>query len=212
MFLIFNIFIIPKILLGLLPSSECAWEAACAALRPDRGGWLHIHGNVCCKPGSCGWVEHNPWEEGEEEEEEEKEGEGEGEGEEEEEEEEEERAVKIIEEREEGGGEEEEKEKEENEDEEEVKERTVRVQKAEEEEEEKEEKGEEEAWRRWREHTRRRIAKLLKEGNPLGGGCVWSVAVRGVVRVKRYAPHVDHLVADLECRPVSGHTELRRLM
>lgn len=32
--------------LGLIPSSEAGWLVACAALRLDRGGWLHVHGNV----------------------------------------------------------------------------------------------------------------------------------------------------------------------
>lgn len=32
--------------LGLIPTSEAGWPVACAALRSDRGGWLHVHGNV----------------------------------------------------------------------------------------------------------------------------------------------------------------------
>ena len=32
--------------LGLIPSSETGWPVACAALRSDKGGWLHVHGNV----------------------------------------------------------------------------------------------------------------------------------------------------------------------
>lgn len=32
--------------LGLIPSSEAGWPVACAALRSDTGGWLHVHGNV----------------------------------------------------------------------------------------------------------------------------------------------------------------------
>ncbi|XP_061435202.1 tRNA wybutosine-synthesizing protein 2 homolog [Lethenteron reissneri] len=35
-----------RVLLGLLPSSRPAWALACALLRPDRGGILHIHHNV----------------------------------------------------------------------------------------------------------------------------------------------------------------------
>ena len=30
----------------------------------------------------------------------------------------------------------------------------------------------------------------------------WSVIVRHIQHVKSYAPHVDHLVVDLECRPL----------
>lgn len=32
--------------LGLIPTSEAGWPVACAALRCDKGGWLHVHGNV----------------------------------------------------------------------------------------------------------------------------------------------------------------------
>lgn len=60
----------------------------------------------------------------------------------------------------------------------------------------------EHAQRKWEEHVVERIGELLEEGNPLGGGWGWRVWPRGVVRVKSYAPFVDHLVADVECRPV----------
>ena len=35
-----------RVLLGLLPSSELAWPLAVEALRPTKGGWLHVHANV----------------------------------------------------------------------------------------------------------------------------------------------------------------------
>ena len=35
---------------GLIPSSEQGWPMACAALRADNGGIIHIHGNVSSKP------------------------------------------------------------------------------------------------------------------------------------------------------------------
>ncbi|XP_040580896.1 tRNA wybutosine-synthesizing protein 2 homolog [Lepeophtheirus salmonis] len=35
-----------RVNLGLIPSSECSWEAACRALKIKTGGVLHIHGNV----------------------------------------------------------------------------------------------------------------------------------------------------------------------
>ena len=50
-----------RVNLGLLPSSEAGWPAACAALNPASGGWLHVHGNVCSKPGNHGCAESNPW-------------------------------------------------------------------------------------------------------------------------------------------------------
>ena len=33
-------------MLGLIPSSEQGWPVACSCLRSDKGGWLHVHGNV----------------------------------------------------------------------------------------------------------------------------------------------------------------------
>ncbi len=35
-----------RVNLGLIPSSERGWAVACAALKPDSGGVLHVHGNV----------------------------------------------------------------------------------------------------------------------------------------------------------------------
>jgi len=49
-----------RVNLGLIPSSEGSWDVACAALNPERGGILHIHGNVTSqttqsttKPNAC---------------------------------------------------------------------------------------------------------------------------------------------------------------
>lgn len=38
--------VVDHVNLGLIPSSEAGWPVACAALRSDKGGWLHVHGNV----------------------------------------------------------------------------------------------------------------------------------------------------------------------
>eukprot|EP00795_Rhopilema_esculentum_P012873 gene12873-3622_t len=35
-----------RVNLGLIPSSHESWQAACEALNPTKGGWLHIHANV----------------------------------------------------------------------------------------------------------------------------------------------------------------------
>eukprot|EP00794_Sanderia_malayensis_P016952 gene16952-18659_t len=35
-----------RVNLGLIPSSESSWSTACACLKPRSGGWLHIHANV----------------------------------------------------------------------------------------------------------------------------------------------------------------------
>ncbi|NXP61684.1 TYW2 protein, partial [Chloropsis cyanopogon] len=53
-------------------------------------------------------------------------------------------------------------------------------------------------WQRWAEATATRIQALLEglHGRP------WRSSVLHVEAVKSYAPHVHHLVLDLECRPV----------
>ncbi|NXT68406.1 TYW2 protein, partial [Chaetops frenatus] len=52
-------------------------------------------------------------------------------------------------------------------------------------------------WRRWAEATATRIQGLLAElhGQP------WCTSILHVQAVKSYAPHVHHLVLDLQCRP-----------
>ena len=49
----------------------------------------------------------------------------------------------------------------------------------------------------WAEQTRESISRLLEQER----GSSWNVALLHVETVKSYAPHVLHLVADLECRP-----------
>ncbi|XP_039427891.1 tRNA wybutosine-synthesizing protein 2 homolog isoform X2 [Corvus cornix cornix] len=53
-------------------------------------------------------------------------------------------------------------------------------------------------WQRWAEVTATRIQGLLAElhGRP------WCTSILHIEAVKSYAPHVHHLVLDLECRPV----------
>ncbi|XP_051486599.1 tRNA wybutosine-synthesizing protein 2 homolog [Apus apus] len=53
-------------------------------------------------------------------------------------------------------------------------------------------------WQRWAEATAARIQGLLAElhGQP------WCTSILHIEVVKSYAPHVHHLVLDLECRPV----------
>ncbi|NWV64893.1 TYW2 protein, partial [Malurus elegans] len=52
-------------------------------------------------------------------------------------------------------------------------------------------------WQRWAEGTAARIRALLAElhGRP------WRTSILHIEAVKSYAPHVHHLVLDLECRP-----------
>ncbi|NXC25483.1 TYW2 protein, partial [Campylorhamphus procurvoides] len=53
-------------------------------------------------------------------------------------------------------------------------------------------------WQRWAEATATRIQGLLAELHRQP----WCTSVLHVEAVKSYAPHVHHLVLDLECRPV----------
>ena len=148
-----------RVNLGLIPSSEGGWAAACAALRRDRGGWLHVHGNVSWKHGNqIAGTERNPWEVGEK--------------------------------REVGKGEVERREKE--------KEEGAAV---------SSELRRKKAKTHWAEYVVARVGHLLKEGNPLGEGWQWDVRVGRVVTVKSYAPFVDHVVVDVECRPTTASRE-----
>lgn len=52
-------------------------------------------------------------------------------------------------------------------------------------------------WKRWAEATASRIRGLLAELH----GQSWSTSILHIEAVKSYAPHVHHLVLDLECRP-----------
>ncbi|MEE6513035.1 hypothetical protein FKM82_020468 [Ascaphus truei] len=60
-----------------------------------------------------------------------------------------------------------------------------------------EDSGRRAAWKEWAESAQRRIHATLEEvhGNP------WQTKIMRVERVKSYAPHVDHVVFDLDCRP-----------
>lgn len=39
-----------RVILGLIPSSQCGYATACRHINPLSGGWLHIHGTVNSKP------------------------------------------------------------------------------------------------------------------------------------------------------------------
>ncbi|NXW89852.1 TYW2 protein, partial [Alopecoenas beccarii] len=52
-------------------------------------------------------------------------------------------------------------------------------------------------WQRWAEATAARIRGLLAELH----GQQWRTSILHIEAVKSYAPHVHHLVLDLECRP-----------
>lgn len=52
-------------------------------------------------------------------------------------------------------------------------------------------------WHRWAESAETRIAALLQQVH----GKAWKTQILHIQLVKSYAPHVDHIVLDLECRP-----------
>ncbi|XP_052017328.1 tRNA wybutosine-synthesizing protein 2 homolog [Apodemus sylvaticus] len=52
-------------------------------------------------------------------------------------------------------------------------------------------------WQRWAESAETQIASLLQQVH----GKPWRTQILHVHPVKSYAPHVDHIVLDLECRP-----------
>ena len=57
-------------------------------------------------------------------------------------------------------------------------------------------------WEEWSHYVAEKIRCLLNRENSLKDeGREWRVRVRELVHVKSYAPHVDHLVVDVECRP-----------
>ncbi|XP_035698037.1 tRNA wybutosine-synthesizing protein 2 homolog [Branchiostoma floridae] len=55
-----------------------------------------------------------------------------------------------------------------------------------------------EEWNLWADRVANDIQRLLSE---MQGG-TWQTRVLHIEHVKSYAPHVDHLVVDLECRPL----------
>lgn len=54
------------------------------------------------------------------------------------------------------------------------------------------------AWKTWAENTASYIAELLRD---LVGG-LWKTNIKHIEHVKSYAPHIHHIVLDLECRPL----------
>ena len=210
-----------RVNLGLLPSSEAGWPVACATLRPDTGGWLHVHGNVCSKPGSE-TIEHNPWEViGSKERVVDRSKSGKREG------PKPSSSVPIFK----------------SESSEAI---TARVGSLDSQLEPrnrlslvqpspaekvsvadkqdcqeldsrcsgKHSKRYREVWEQWAIYVAGRIRELLATENPLS--CErhqqqWKVVVGHIEHVKSYAPHVDHIVVDIECRPAPKQPEKRSI-
>ncbi|XP_029020774.1 tRNA wybutosine-synthesizing protein 2 homolog isoform X2 [Betta splendens] len=58
-------------------------------------------------------------------------------------------------------------------------------------------KADREAWQAWADDTAKRIISLLGDVT----GSQWNTNIQHIEHVKSYAPHVHHIVLDLECRP-----------
>lgn len=54
-----------------------------------------------------------------------------------------------------------------------------------------------EVWQTWAEDTAKRISGLLLDVT----GAHWRTNIQHIEHVKSYAPHVHHIVLDLECKP-----------
>ena len=54
-------------------------------------------------------------------------------------------------------------------------------------------------WMAWAEQTAKKIKHILETQR----GSDWNTMILHVERVKSYAPHINHLVLDLECRPTN---------
>lgn len=127
-----------RVNVGLIPSSEEGWPAACAALKKSTGGWLHIHGNVSLK-SAC-----------------------------------DERSDQSSQD-----------------DQQELKQylhllhlKHLRCSSV----------------LMWISYVVKRLLSFLQQQDERTG--LWSVEVKHVEHVKSYAPHIRHLVLDVECRPL----------
>ncbi|XP_033751812.1 tRNA wybutosine-synthesizing protein 2 homolog isoform X2 [Pecten maximus] len=56
-------------------------------------------------------------------------------------------------------------------------------------------------WHLWAEDVAQKISQLCTQVR--NDNCLWTANIIHIEHVKSYAPHVDHLVLDLECRPAT---------
>ena len=181
-----------RVNLGLVPSSEGGWPVACRALKNSTGGWMHVHGNVSSrhKKGSLSVdqsedghysKEHNPWE------------------------------IKDTDKRSSSNSASKGVDKQTHKAGcTELKETTESCWSCELSQSDKmalrayqAPSSKQEMWERWAEYVAEEMLKMLGKENPQhpDSGREWSVTVKHIKHVKSYAPHIDHLVVDLDCRP-----------
>ena len=60
-------------------------------------------------------------------------------------------------------------------------------------------------WLDWEKYVARTLLKHLKKSHDNEN---WNVQIRHIEHVKSYAPHIDHVVLDVECRPVFEHVTM----
>lgn len=171
-----------RVNLGLIPSSEDSWPSACKALDPTKGGWLHIHANVT---SSEVYSKKRAMKEQQV------------------------RTTNVAadlgEDRQTGPSKEftfsdAQGSSSKNPEEESLckvfgDESDTRVLKP-------ENITKQECWSTWAEEAAIKIKTLLKEAHTVEGLNDWSCRVGHVEHVKSYAPYVDHIVVDMECRPI----------
>jgi tRNA wybutosine-synthesizing protein 2 len=54
-------------------------------------------------------------------------------------------------------------------------------------------------WTGWADDVSQKIHELMCSTHP---NTNWKIITSHIEHVKSYAPHVDHVVLDLECRPI----------
>ena len=54
-------------------------------------------------------------------------------------------------------------------------------------------------WEEWANYAKNKIKQILDKRDE---NLSWNVSIKHIEYVKSYGPRVDHLVLDLECRPI----------
>ena len=60
-------------------------------------------------------------------------------------------------------------------------------------------------WLDWAKYVAQTLLKHLKKSHDNQS---WNVKIKHIEHVKSYAPHIDHVVLDVECRPVREHVAI----
>ena len=71
-------------------------------------------------------------------------------------------------------------------------------------------KGIRREWVEWAGNVVKSLRGLLHEAHSASGVDEWSVSVGHLEHVKSYAPHISHLVLDVECRPLTQKSDQQK--